>query len=117
MLRFRTLDPAARAVMEMYRATRKHNEKLITHGGWAGHYQVLPSLQLALQDWENALSTRLERVRFLLLSKESEEHARRSVILGWLGVLLGVLSLILGMALAWSTPPLPTLGVAPLDGV
>src|SRR5262245_32083145 len=71
-LRFGSLDTRARMVMEMYRATRKKNEELITHGGWMGHYQVLPSLQLALLDWETAISSRLERVRYLLLSKESE---------------------------------------------
>ena len=64
-------------------------------------------------DWENAIGSRLERVRVLLLSKESEEHARRSVLLGWLGVILGVISLIVSIGVSCQTPE----RLPPLDGV
>ena len=75
-----------------------------------GHHLSLPALQLAI-------SSRLERVRFLLLSKESEEHARRSLLLGWFGLFLGVVSLILGIILASPTPPPPGPAFPMLDDV
>jgi hypothetical protein len=45
----------------------------------------------------NAVMSRLERVRFILASKEGEEHARRGVALGWIGVFLGLLSVVLSV--------------------
>jgi hypothetical protein len=62
---------------------------------------VAPSLltfaHLGLLDRETALTTRLERTRFLLLSKQSEQHARRSVLLGVVGVVLGIVSLVISL--------------------
>jgi hypothetical protein len=48
---------------------------------------------LGLLDRETAPTSRLQRTRFLLLSKQSEQHARRSVLLGMVGVVLDLLSL------------------------
>jgi hypothetical protein len=62
------------------------------------HHQVLPGQLAILTDREAAIASRVERVRFLITSKESEEHARRSVMLGVLGGILGAISLVLGVA-------------------
>jgi hypothetical protein len=62
------------------------------------HHQVLPGQLAILTDREAAIASRVERVRFLITSKESEEQARRSVMLGVLGGILGAISLVLGVA-------------------
>jgi hypothetical protein len=77
---------------------RQKRLALVSAARTAGDHQVLPSQLAILADQEVAVSSRVERVRFLITSKEGEEHAKRSVMLGVLGTVLGVLSLVLGVA-------------------
>jgi len=83
--------PIALRLIEGYREARALQ---IGAAQTAGHHQVLPSQLAILTDSETALSSRIERVRFLITSKEGEEHAKRSVMLGVGGFILGALSLV-----------------------
>ena len=93
--RFSEVHPSARNLIDGYRQRRGD---LVSAAQTMGHHQVLPGQLAILADFEMSLSSRVERIRFLITSKEGEEHARRSVLLGVLGAVLGVLSLILGVA-------------------
>src|SRR5207245_4652565 len=61
MLRFRALDSAVRALIDMYRATREHNAHLLAHEGRIA--VIRQSLHLDLQDRADAVGSRLDRVR------------------------------------------------------
>src|SRR6266545_5875476 len=89
--RFNEVYPAALNLIEACRQTRATH---IASARTMADYQVLPARLSILADQETALSSRIERVRFLITSKEGEEHAKRSVMLGVLGAILGGLSLI-----------------------
>jgi hypothetical protein len=90
--RFSEVHPLARGLMDAYRQRRAD---LVAAAQTMGQHQVLPGQLGILADAEMSLSSRVERVRFLITSREGEEHAKRSVLLGVLGAILGVLSLIL----------------------
>jgi len=95
-LRFRRVEPGVRKATEELRARRDKNWQSMKSAEGIAPWVLVISAYLDLQDQETALSSRLERVRFVLLSKESEEHARRSVLLGTVSAILGVISLVLG---------------------
>ena len=95
--RFRHGEAAVRATIDTLRRIRETNVKTMEHVMGPHVPGVITVAHLQVVDRENALSSRLERVRFLLLSKDGEAHARRSVLLGVVGVVLGIVSLVISL--------------------
>jgi hypothetical protein len=97
--RFGDCEKVAQAGIEGARKSRESNWRVLADSpsasSLAPNYLTLAHLELL--DRETALTSRLERTRFLLLSKQSEQHARRSVALGVVGVVFGVFGLVLGL--------------------
>jgi hypothetical protein len=95
--RFRLIELQARAALNNLVQLREHD--------WAEALKEPSQLTFIgflmtfgrNQDKANAVMSRLERVRFILASKEGEEHSKRGVALGWIGVLLGLLSVVLSV--------------------
>ena len=95
--RFQVCEGATRNRIAEARKIRESNWETMTKPFNPLLPSILTMSHLGLLDRETAMASRLERVRFLLLSKESEQHARRSVLLGVVGVALGILSLALSL--------------------
>ena len=95
--RFRLIEPQARTSLKKIVQISEHDwEEVLNEPSqlkFIGFLMILGRNQ----NRENAIISRLERVRFILASKEGEEHAKRGVVLGWIGVLLGLLSVALGV--------------------
>jgi hypothetical protein len=96
-VRFRAVEPQVRTTIEELRAKRSKHWMSMENAASIAPWLLVIAANIELQDQETALSARLERGRFLLISKESEEHAKRSVLLGVIGAVLGVVSLVLGV--------------------